>query len=767
MSSMLIDQSPFKKLPQKRLFEHTGFQQGCFSMNFKRVNAGGATHSPPQVCKEMKFIDVFGVVQLEPSRIDEPETTEIPEIRSPPGAVEMAELAEVDNLESSFQPQPIARKYPPPKERKGIPVLRIFPRILQKQNQVSYSKSGVEGILPLLDTKERDGEQIKEEIAEEVQAEAINVVGNERSKLVHGEIPSELELWKKYELLRANESKPAEEKSLIHAVEATKQSVDTFCHDAEKHILEAKESKKLSIVSFDDYWALVARMKVREALNLFQELHKILSHEDKMKSNGKGKNAVKIISDAAMLLKQHQKWVNTNERYIGPLPGVVVGDQFQFRAELCIIGLHQQFNSGIDYVKKDGTTFATSIVSSGRYANETESSDVLIYSGQGGNPKIGSKEPEDQKLERGNLALKNSMDARTPVRVIRSSRTRKASSTNSKKRVQKIYIYDGLYTVSKSWKERGQYGKLVFKYELNRIPGQPKLTPVKVSSRPGKTKLDHARCVVDDISQGKEKLPIRAMNAIDDEKPTPFSYMTDMIYPNFYGSSIPRSCDCADGCSDFVQCCCVVKNGGEIPFNDDGAIVTPKPVIYECGPFCKCSPSCKNRVSQRGIRYQLEIFKTQKRGWGVRSQNFIPSGSFICEYVGEILGDHEADDRAGVDEYLFDIGNNYSNYVFGQGVDSFQGTNDNYFAIDAAHFGNIGRFINHSCSPNLYAQDVFYDHDDKRLPHIMLFATENIPPLQELNYDYNYKIDQVYDANGNIKRKDCYCGARDCTGRLY
>ncbi|KAJ6327240.1 hypothetical protein OIU78_014173 [Salix suchowensis] len=89
------------------------------------------------------------------------------------------------------------------------------------------------------------------------------------------------------------------------------------------------------------------------------------------------------------------------------------------------------------------------------------------------------------------------------------------------------------------------------------------------------------------------------------------------------------------------------------------------------------------------------------------------------------------------------------------------------FTIDAAQCGGVGRFINHSCSPNLYAQNVLYDHDDKRIPHVMFFAVENIPPLQELTYHYNYMIDQVFDSNGNIKKKSCHCGSPECTGRMY
>jgi euchromatic histone-lysine N-methyltransferase len=158
----------------------------------------------------------------------------------------------------------------------------------------------------------------------------------------------------------------------------------------------------------------------------------------------------------------------------------------------------------------------------------------------------------------------------------------------------------------------------------------------------------------------------------------------------------------------------------------------------------------------------------------VRSLNSIPSGSFVCEYIGELLEDKEAERRTGHDEYLFDIGNNYNDSSLWDGLSSLmpdvQATSCEVgeygcFTIDAAQYGNVGRFINHSCSPNLYAQNVLYDHDDKRIPHIMLFAAENIPPLQELNFHYN--MHQVRDLNGNIKKRSCFCGSTECTNRMY
>ena len=41
-------------------------------------------------------------------------------------------------------------------------------------------------------------------------------------------------------------------------------------------------------------------------------------------------------------------------------------------------------------------------------------------------------------------------------------------------------------------------------------------------------------------------------------------------------------------------------------------------------------------------------------GWAVRTQAFISKGTFVCEYVGEILTDNEADRRKD-DCYLFDL----------------------------------------------------------------------------------------------------------------
>ncbi|KAH0460390.1 hypothetical protein IEQ34_011053 [Dendrobium chrysotoxum] len=517
---------------------------------------------------------------------------------------------------------------------------------------------------------------------------------------------------------------------------------------------------------------VLARHRVKRALRIFQLICRKLLRVEESSSKKLGKiNRVDL--QACKVLKDNGEWVSNGEPIMGHVHGVEVGDEFHYRVELSLIGLHRLFQGGIDSMKQNRMLVAVSIVASGGYEDDVDGSDVLIYSGSGGISAGGDKQPGDQKLERGNLALKNSIEAQTPVRVILGFKE-KSDPHDARGKLVSTFTYAGLYHVESYWQERGSHGFNVFKFQLKRKPGQPELA-FKELKRSTMLRIREGLCV-EDITRGKEKIPISVINTIDTDCPTPFKYITKNIYPSCYVKIPPRGCDCIGGCSDSEKCACAIKNGGENPYNCSGAIVQAKSLIYECGPSCKCPLSCYNRVGQHGIRMPLEVFKTRGRGWGVRSLKSISSGSFICEYIGELLQDGEAEQRTN-DEYLFDIGHNYDDRSLWEDLpnlipelqsNSICDTVENVgFTIDAAEYGNIGRFINHSCSPNLYAQNVLYDHDDKRIPHIMFFAVDNIPPLQELTYHYNYTIDQVRDSEGNIKQKACYCGSHECRGRLY
>jgi len=51
------------------------------------------------------------------------------------------------------------------------------------------------------------------------------------------------------------------------------------------------------------------------------------------------------------------------------------------------------------------------------------------------------------------------------------------------------------------------------------------------------------------------------------------------------------------------------------------------------------------------------LFRTEKRGWGIRCLDDIPKGEFICVYSGHVLTEQEAnkDGTKYGDEYLFDL----------------------------------------------------------------------------------------------------------------
>lgn len=428
------------------------------------------------------------------------------------------------------------------------------------------------------------------------------------------------------------------------------------------------------------------RYKLEETLTLFHKVLNELWEENRMPKAQKSKFAASVIRDS---------WLNT-EKKLGPIPGVEVGDRFQYRAELRIIGLHHQYDKGIDYFEKDGTILATSIVSTGRYANFMYSSDILIYSGEGGNPKVCTQlQVKDQVLKNGNLALKNSMERRTPVRVIRKGINKDSKLTTCRR---SLYVYDGLYFVEKYWKERGKFGKLVFKFELRKISGI-------------------TRALLEELDRNRQIIPV--MRRLDYKKPSP--YVSNIDYSVVSNQPMSSGCDCIDGCSDSEDCSCKVKNGKALPYDYGERLVRRKICIYECGPSCKCYGSCINRVTQRGIKFRLEVFKRKSRRWGVRSLVNIPSGSFICEYVRETHETKEVEGRVGGNEHCLDKAN-YNGVLMSE--------NDNVLCLD-----NAGRLINHSNYPNLYVQNVF--HGDIKMPRMMLFAMKDIYPFQELTYDYN------------------------------
>ncbi|XP_040927552.1 histone-lysine N-methyltransferase SUV39H1b isoform X3 [Betta splendens] len=221
---------------------------------------------------------------------------------------------------------------------------------------------------------------------------------------------------------------------------------------------------------------------------------------------------------------------------------------------------------------------------------------------------------------------------------------------------------------------------------------------------------------------------IFVINEVDLEGPPKnFTYINNYkVGPGIVLDEMAVGCECKNCLEEPVNGCCPGASLHRMAYNDRGQVrVQPGQPIYECNSRCSCGPDCPNRVVQRGVQFDLCIFKTENgRGWGVRTLQHIKKNTFVMEYVGEIITTDEAEKRGQVYDhegstYLFDL-----DYV------------EDVYTVDAAHLGNISHFVNHSCNPNLQVFNVFIDNIDERLPRIALFSTRAIRAGEELTFDY-------------------------------
>lgn len=445
---------------------------------------------------------------------------------------------------------------------------------------------------------------------------------------------------------------------------------------------------------------------------------------------------------------------------------------------------------------------------------------------------------------------------------------------------------------------------------------------------------------IDDVSLGEENVQISCVNSLDETAPQTLVYSNVRLPTEHVPLNLDPEflvcCDCIDDCQDKSKCPCwqLTIQGTRILDRSENPNTgyhyrrlseQVQSGIYECNSRCKCSNMCLNRVVQHPLRLKLQLFKTARRGWGVRTLHDIPRGGFICVYVGKMLNETIANEEGkmivGGDDYYAELDyievmenakegyeeevenieeensklsvegsaiagsdstdsdgfysenevddtkddrdfshptymkkvgltkreksarlqerssrNNFlkkgkeSKDGSGSGsapasddeaskssqpektketepkddskseeaaddfddedeadekqrrpqtfapsqllatppkqranksVREYFGKDEAVYIMDAKHTGNIGRFLNHSCEPNVFVQNVFVDTHDLRFPWVAFFAISNIRAGTELTWDYSYEVGSVPG-----KTKYCYCGARKCRGRL-
>ena len=71
------------------------------------------------------------------------------------------------------------------------------------------------------------------------------------------------------------------------------------------------------------------------------------------------------------------------------------------------------------------------------------------------------------------------------------------------------------------------------------------------------------------------------------------------------------------------------------------------------------------------------------------------------------------------------------------------------FVMDAHLKGNVSRFYNHSCSPNVFVQNVFLESWDVRFPWVAFFTATHIKAGTELVWDYSYEVRSYFLTHCN------------------
>ncbi|KAK5814458.1 hypothetical protein F5H01DRAFT_25237 [Linnemannia elongata] len=166
-------------------------------------------------------------------------------------------------------------------------------------------------------------------------------------------------------------------------------------------------------------------------------------------------------------------------------------------------------------------------------------------------------------------------------------------------------------------------------------------------------------------------------------------------------------------------------------------------LLVECiEDDCPCGSYCLNRRFQMRQNARVDVVRTEKKGFGLRAKEDLPTGSFVMEYIGEVLP--------------------YANFVKRTREYSNAGVEHFYFmslqsdeVIDATKKGCLARFINHSCNPNCHLEKWVVGSKLR----IGIFTIKPVQNGEELTFDYQFE-------RYGVEAQKCYCGWPNCTGYI-
>ena len=141
------------------------------------------------------------------------------------------------------------------------------------------------------------------------------------------------------------------------------------------------------------------------------------------------------------------------------------------------------------------------------------------------------------------------------------------------------------------------------------------------------------------------------------------------------------------------------------------------------------------RISLRGSGRRVKAMKrllhknaAVKRaayGLGLFATGPVKKGEVVAEYGGKIVSEEEMIRSSG--KYFFQL--------------------ENHVAIDGKSRKNMGRYINHSCSPNCEPEE------DEKQRRVFILARRDIRAGEEFGYDYGREYWEEH-----IRPVGCRCG---------
>jgi len=255
-----------------------------------------------------------------------------------------------------------------------------------------------------------------------------------------------------------------------------------------------------------------------------------------------------------------------------------------------------------------------------------------------------------------------------------------------------------------------------------------------------------------------------------------WTYIATNILPSDVLGTSPKydGCDCSVASCSSSTCGCIQAHGYVYAEQNRLHSIPPSVPIFECNSACACSSTCINRLTQRiPPRNAFHVQSFPEKGLGLAKNTPILSGEFLMEYMGEVLSAEEVQYRrktccssSNTTTTTF-----FNNYVLCLREHTLKGILVTY--IDASRYGNLSRYINHSCEPNLILVPVRRDYPS--IPSMAFFAARDIKAGEELTFSYgDVKVlqageeeeEEKKEVRGGMKRKLCHCGSIHCKGWL-